>query len=65
MQNQQVRARATDDSIGTAVLVAEFDENRGVVNRIDDGADLSSRQAFCRPVGEQRDNVEQRGTLWF
>jgi hypothetical protein len=44
-QNEQGVARAGNDCVGVARVVAEFDKDGRFVNRLDDSADLAAHEA--------------------
>ena len=50
MQHKKLRSRARHDRVGTALRVAELDEDRCAVESLDDGTHLAACQTFRRQV---------------
>jgi hypothetical protein len=65
VQDQKLRARTGHDGIGAALVVAEFDQDILVIERLDDRTNLSSRQPFRGGVGKHRHHIENRRSLAF
>ena len=51
MQDEQIRARAGRDRVGTTLVVAELHEQSFFVKPFDDGADLPACEPLCGKVG--------------
>ena len=56
-QNEQCVARTRNDGVGMARVVAEFDQCRGFVERLDDDANLATDEPGLWQVAEERNGA--------
>lgn len=58
MENQQIGTLTRNDRICMALIVAKFHQGGFFIKCFDNGADLSARQTFLGPIGNQCDHVQ-------
>ena len=58
-------SRTRNDGVGPRIVVAEFDQPCGLVERLAEGADLAADEPVLRQVVEERDGAQQRRVASF